>query len=241
VFGIIRDAIKLIPEGQIVTDKDISVTLEKRTVVRKGLKGLRSEGKVPAVIHNHGSDSMHVVGEYRPLVKVFNEAGKHHPVEVVVDGKKHLALIKEADFEPVKHILRHVVFQAIRRDEKATADIPVVLAGGDDIPALKRSLIILSHADTIQVEALPKDLPDTLEADATVLAEEGDRLTVADLKVPAGVTILTDPEHVIATVETPKDQIAEANASAADLAADAGQTETAAEPAADAASEKEDK
>jgi large subunit ribosomal protein L25 len=216
-----------------VTDKDISVILEPRTVVRKGLKTLRDEGKVPAVIHNHGGDSLHVVGDYRPLVKVYSDAGKHHPVEVVVEGKKHLALIKDADFEPVKHQLRHVVFQAIRRDEKATADIPIVLAGGDDIPALKRSLIILTHLDAVQVEALPKNLPDTIEADATVLENEGDRLTVADLKAPAGVTILADPEHVIATVETPKDQVAEANAAAADLAADAGKPEASEEAAPD--------
>lgn len=220
-----------------MTDKDISVTLEPRTVLRKGLGSLRQEGKVPGVIHNHGKESMHVVAEYGPMVKIYGQAGKHHPVELLLEGKKHLALIKDADFEPVKHQLRHVVFQAIRRNEKVTAQIPVVLAG-EDVPALKKSLIILTHLDNVEVEAMPGDLVDAIEVDARVLENEGDRLTVADLKVPKGVSILADPEHVVATVEMPKDQVAEANAAAADLAADAGRT-GAADTASESTEEKE--
>lgn len=220
-----------------MTDKDITVTLEERSVVGKGLASLRKDGKVPAVIHDHGNASIHVMGEYVPLVKAFGQAGKHHPVELQVDGKKHLALIKDADFEPVKNRLRHVVFQAIRRNEKVTAEIPVVLTG-DDVPALKKSLIILTQLDAVEVEAMPGDLVDTIEADSTVLENEGDRLTVADLKVPKGVTILTDPEHVIATVEMPKDQVAEANAAAAELAAEKGEQPEAAAEEAEASTEE---
>jgi large subunit ribosomal protein L25 len=226
-----------------VTDREISVVLEERTVMGKGVKSLRREGKVPAVIHDHGKDSLHVMGDYRPMVKLYSEAGKHHPVELLVGDKKRLALIKDVDFEPVKHELRHVVFQAIKQNEKVTAEIPVALTG-EDIPALKVSLIILTQTDTVQVEAFPKDLPDSLEVDATVLAEVGDRLTVADLKVPEGVVVLTDADHVIATVEMPKDQLAEANAAAAELAAESAQaegTEAAGEPAAEEKTEEQEK
>ena len=199
----------------------IAVELEKREVLRKGLNALRAEGKVPAVIHNHGKESIHVTGDFTGLSKVFAEAGKHHPVELSVGKEKHLALIKDVDFEPVKNRLRHIVFQAIRQNEAVEAEIPVVFKEGVDIPAEKLSLLVLKHLDHVDVKALPKDLPDELVVDPSVLAAVGDTVTVADLIVPAGVTVLTDPEHGIATVEMPKDQIAEADKAQADLLEDA--------------------
>lgn len=199
----------------------IGVVLKEREVIRKGLAKLRTDGQVPAVVHDHGKPSMHVMGDYVALSKMYAQAGKHHPVDLKIGSKQRLALIKDVDFEPTKHRMRHIVFQAIRQNEKTTAEIPVVLTG-EDIPAEKEGLIILKQLDTVQVEALPRDLPDELTADATVLAEEGDRLTVADLKVPDGVTVLVEPEHSIAVVEVPRDQVAEANAAAEALAEESG-------------------
>jgi len=92
--------------------------------------------------------------------------------------------------------------------------------------------MILRQLNMVEVTASSRYLPDQIEVDASVLAEEGDRLTVADLKVPEGVTIITEPEHVIATVEMPKDQIAAADQSQADLAENAGKAAEA--PAAEA-------
>jgi large subunit ribosomal protein L25 len=215
-----------------VTSQDISLQLQEREVIRKGLRQLRDTGQVPAVIHDHGNPSVHVMAEYMPLLKTFEQVGKHHPVQLKVGGKQQLAMIKDVDFEPVKHRLRHVVFQAIKQNEKVTAEVPVVLIG-EEIPAEKVGLLILTQHETIEVEALPKDLPSRLEADATALAEVGDRLHISDLKVPEGVTVLTDPELVIAVVEMPKDQIAEADAAAAALAEDAGQPEAEEETAAE--------
>lgn len=199
----------------------IAVVLEKREVLGKGLAKIRHEGRVPAVIHDHGKESIHVMGEFVAMNKVFVAAGKHHPVHLKVDGKQHLALIKDVDFEPTKHRMRHVVFQAIKQNEEVEAEVPVVFAEAD-IPAEKLSLMVLKQLDTVQVKALPKNLPDELTVDPSTLAEVGDHLTVADIKAPEGVTILTPEEASIAVVEMPKDQIAEANAAQEALAADAG-------------------
>lgn len=204
-----------------MSDDKILVELTERDVLGKGLNKLRTEGMVPAVIHDRGKPSLHVTGDYLKLAKAYSAAGKHHPVELMVGGKQQLALIKDVDFEPAKRTLRHVVFQAIKQNEKVATEIPVVLVG-EEIPAEIAGHIVLPQLDTVQVEALPKDLPDKLEADATKLAEVGDRLTVADLKVPAGVTILAEAEHSIAVVEMPKDQLAEANAAAEALAEESG-------------------
>lgn len=206
-------------------NQDIPVTLEERAVVRKRLKQLRKEGKVPAVVHDHGKPSLNVMGGFVELTKVYQQAGKHHTVQLEVGGKKRLAIIKDAHFDPVKRQLEHIVFQAIAQNEKVTAEIPIVLVG--EIPAIKKSMIVLQQLDAVEVQALPKDLPEQLEVDATSLSEDGDRLTVADIDVPHGVVITGEWDHVIATVEIPKDQLAEADAAAKALADDSGAPEVA--------------
>jgi large subunit ribosomal protein L25 len=202
---------------------DVSIKLKKREILGKGLGRLRAQGLVPAVVHDHGQPSLHVMGSDQALLRSFAKVGKHQPIQLEIGNQRRLALIKDADFEPTKRRLRHVVFQSIKQDEKVSAEVPVVLIG-QEIPAEKKSLLVLSQLDTVEIEALPKDLPDRLEVDATTLAEVGDRLQVSDIKSPPGVDLLSDPELVIAVVEMPKDQAAEANAAAAEMAAEKAAT-----------------
>lgn len=210
----------------------IAVELQPREQLRKKLGTLRATGQVPAVIHNHGKDSIHVQGDAVMLTKVFGAAGKHHPVELKVAGKQHLALIKDVDYEPTKHTLRHVVFQAIKQNEAVEAEIPVAFSEDVEVPAERKSLLVLKQIDHVQVKALPNNLPDVLYVNPSNLEEVGDSVSVADLILPKDVTLLSDPETQIAIVEMPKDQIAEADASAASLAEDAETpaTEAVAEP-----------
>lgn len=193
---------------------DAVLELEDRQVVRKRLHGLRAEGKVPAVIHNHGAESLHVMGNQKLLTSVYNEAGKHHPLNLKVGSQDFLALIKDVQYHPVKHHIEHIVFQAIRRDEKVEATVPIRLEG--DIPAEKAGLMVMHQLDEVTVEALPSDLPDELKVDVTGLAEIGDKITVADLQVPSGVTVLEEAERPIATIAETKAMISEE-----ELAADA--------------------
>lgn len=206
-----------------MSGNDILIEASKRDIVRKQLNQLRNNDLIPAVLHNHGKESLLLQADYVALKKMYAEAGKHHPVEVVVDGKKHLALVRDVDFEPAKQRMRHVVFQAIRQNEKATAEIPVVF-DEVEIPAERAGLLVLRHLDYVEVEALPKNLPDELHVDPSTLAEVGDTLTVEDIRVPKDVTMLTDTEHGVATVEMPRDQVAAADEAAADLAEDAAGT-----------------
>lgn len=220
---------------------DVAIKLEKRNVLGKGLGQLRARGLVPAVVHDHGQPSIHVMAGDLTLVRAYAKVGKHQPVQLKIGADQRLALIKDVDFEPTKRRLRHVVFQTIRQDEKVSTEVPVVLVG-EAIPAEKKSLLVLTQLDTVEIEALPKDLPDQLEADATVLEEVGDKIQVADIKLPEGVSLLSDPELIVAVVEMPKDQAAEANAAAAEMAAEkatAGEAADEAPPAEASADAKE--
>lgn len=207
-----------------MSGQDIALVLEERTVQGKQVRQLRRDGMIPAVIHDHGKPSKIVMAPYTSVLKVYQQAGKHHPLSLTLGKETYMALIKDVDFEPKKHQLRHLVFNAIKQDEKAQTEVPLRLTG--EIPAEKASLLVLTQLDHVEVEALPKDLPDLLEVDASKLAEVGDHLTVADITVPVGVTILTGPEMQIAIVEMPRDQVAEADAAVAELAGETEETET---------------
>jgi len=211
-----------------MSDIDAPVKLEQRTVLGKGLNRLRHDGVVPAVIHNHGQQSVHVMAPEMELTRIYQAAGKHHPLNLEVGSDKYLALIKDAHFDPVKRRLQHVVFQAIRRDEKVEAEVPIRLDG--DIPAEKVGLMVLHQLDAVEFEALPKDLPDELVVSAEKLAELHDKITVGDLQVPAGVTILTDADHPIATVVETRAQVAEEAEAAEAEGEEAAEGDEGAEP-----------
>jgi large subunit ribosomal protein L25 len=184
----------------------ILLKLEPRDVTGKAVKHLRKEEMVPAVIHDHGKPSIVVMGPYLEMVKVYQKAGKHHPVNLQAGGEQYTALIKAADFDPKKHQLRHVVFNAVKADEKVDAEIPVRIKfaeGNEASPAERAGLVVLHQLEAVEVEALPRDLPDALHFDGEKLVEVGDSATVADLVVPSGVTIMTDPAHPLATVFEP--------------------------------------
>jgi large subunit ribosomal protein L25 len=195
----------------------ISLTLEPRKVTGKAVKHLRRDGHIPAVIHDHGKPSVIVQANTTDMLKVWRQAGKHHPVELKTGGQTFTALIKTAEFDPRKHLLTHVVFNAVDKDQKVDAEIPVrprYAEGNEASPAERNGLIVLSQLEAVQVKAVPSKLPDFLEYDAEKLVEIGDHVTVADLPVPEGVEIETEAEHAIATVYEPS-ALAAANEAAA--------------------------
>lgn len=184
----------------------INLTLEPRQVTGKAVRQLRRDGQLPAVIHDHGKPSLVVQGDYLEMFKVWQQAGKHHPVELKAGDQNFTALIKDAEFDPRKHRLTHLVFNAVDKNQTVDAEIPVRPRYAEDneaSPAERASLIVLSQLDTVQVKAVPSKLPDFLEYDAEKLVEVGDHVSVADLLVPEGVEVETDAGHAIATVYEP--------------------------------------
>ncbi len=205
----------------------IVINLEKREITGKAVKKLRAEGQVPAVIHDHGKESVHVSGEYVPMMKVYQAAGKHHPVTVKANGHTYTALIKSADFDPQKHLLRHIVFNAVKANEKVTAEIPVKVRYYDEnesSPAERAGLVVLHQLESVEVDAVANDLPAAIYFNGEKLVEAGDHATVADLEVPAGVEIKEDPSQPVATVFEPS-----ALQAANDAAGGAAEEEAAAE------------
>lgn len=184
----------------------ITVALEPREVTGKKVKQLRKQGIVPAVIHDHGKESVVVQVEYQAANKAFMTAGKHHPVQITAHGKKYTAIIRNVTRDPKYNSITHIVFNAIKANEKVETEIPIHAKydeGNDVSPAERAGLVVLVNLEAVQVKALPKDLPDNLLYDGEKLVEVGDSITVADLEIPSGVEVETSADHAVATVWEP--------------------------------------
>ena len=219
----------------------ISLSLEPRSVTGKAVKHLRKDGKVPAVIHDHGAPSIIVEGDAESLLKVVRQAGKHHPIALSAGGKSYTAMIKTVEFEPRRHRLNHIVFNAVSADQVVEAEIPIApkyLEGNEASPAERSGLIVLNNLESVTVEALPKDLPDVIYYDAEKLVEIGDQISVADLLVPNNIELKTEANHAVATVYEPS-ALAAANESAGGTAEEAVPAEEEEGEAAEESSEGE--
>lgn len=222
----------------------VLLEVKQRELIGKKVSKLRKQGLVPGVVYGENIKSKAVEAPYIEVQRVWRAAGRRQPIELSVDGAKHLAMIKSADIDPVKHRIRHLGLHIVNRNEKVETEVPVKIKldeGNEVTPAERAGLVVLTALEKVEVEALPGDLPEAIYVNGEVLAEEGQHVSVSDLIVPKGVAVLTDPEIVIATVYEPS-AIAAQNEEAAGEAESVAEVESengAAEaPAEDKADEK---
>lgn len=165
----------------------VTLKLEERTVHGKKVSALRRDGLVPAVVYGPGLDPITVQAPVNVVAKAYAEAGKHAPVHLTIGSKKKIAMIKDVEHDPVKRTIRHVSFHAVKASDPVVAEVPIHLTGEGESDAEKAGLIVLQALDKIEVKALPMDLPDAVEVSIVHLKEPGEKVTLADATLPAGV------------------------------------------------------
>lgn len=225
--------------------QDIKLKLDKRSVSGKDVTKLRGEGLIPSVVYGHGNEPINTQSEAPETLKVVKTAGKHAPVDLTIDGKRQLAIIKTLDFDPIKHRLRHIAFQAISQNEEVTTEVSIYLDGEGESAAEKAGLVVLQAIERIEIKAKPADLPDGLHISIVDLATTDDKLTLADIKLPSGVEFADneqDLDLVVANVYEPG-ALQAANEAAAGDAEDVSEVASdngTAEPEAETTDKKED-
>ena len=201
----------------------INLTLAVRDQQGKKVSGLRRDGFVPGVVYGEGFDPILVKSEYGVIDKVVREAGKHTPVHITVDGKKKITLIKEIARDPVRSRILNVSFHAVKASDVVHAEVPIHLVGEGESPAERAGLIVLQAIETVEIKAKPADLPDALEVSIAGLATDEDKITLADITLPAGVEyadVEQDLELVVANVYEPAALEAANEAAAGDATID---------------------
>jgi LSU ribosomal protein L25P len=205
------------------TETDTKVQAEVRENFGKGFaRRLRAAGKIPAVIYGHGTAPVHVALPGHQVSLLIRRANA--VLELDVDGKEQLTLVKDVQKDPVHQIIEHIDLLVVRKGEKVEIEVPIVVLG-EPYPGTIANL----ENTTVTLEAEATHIPEKIEIDVEGL-EEGAHITAADLTLPKGSVLVADPELLIVAISVPsatlaaEDEIAEADAEVA-----AEQSEEAAE------------
>jgi len=180
---------------------EIELKVSKRDFLGKKVRFLRRQGITPVHLFGHGIESQALQCDTAKLQQVLAEAGKTKLINLRIDGEKRArsVIVREVEVELPRRGLVHVDFYQVRKAEEMKVEVPVVLVG--EAPALKlRENTLLQELDTLSVECLPTKIPASVELDISSLTESDQVLRVKDIELEKGVTVLNDPEVVVAMI-----------------------------------------
>jgi large subunit ribosomal protein L25 len=204
------------PVEEHITVADFRVEAEIRTEFGKGsARRTRRAGRVPAVLYGHGQDVVHLSLPAREFAAALRNGGANALLTIVVDGDEQLALTKAVQRDPIKRTHKHIDLLLVRRGEKTTVEVPIIIVGEPTPDAIPNQQLT-----TVSIEADATNLPDSIEVDVTGRSA-GQNISAGDLVLPKGSTLITDADSlVIGFLGAPTAEALEAEL--ADAEADAG-------------------
>jgi large subunit ribosomal protein L25 len=186
-----------------VSSAPIVLTATKRSELGKGAARLRKAGRVPAVVFGHGLESMPVSLDAHEFDTLRKHLHSNTLIELQVEGAEaRKVMVHGIQIDPRHRRLLHVDLFAFKSGEEVTVDIALVTVGYS-LAVDKLDGTLLHNADHIRVRALPEDLPESIEVSIDPLVDFEVAIHVRDLALPDGVTLLSDPDEVVAKVIPP--------------------------------------
>ena len=171
------------------------LTVAVRTEKGKGAaRRARREGNVPAVLYGHGTDPQHLSLPARELAAILRNNGTNAIIDLDIEGASQLALTKQIDVHPIRNYIEHVDLLVIRRGEKVTVEVTVVVEG-DAAPGT----LVTQDANTVEIEADALSIPEQITVNVEG-AEAGLSVLAGALELPEGVSLIGDPEALIVAV-----------------------------------------
>jgi large subunit ribosomal protein L25 len=199
------------------TVSEVRLSVEPRTEFGKGAaRRTRRAGKIPAVLYGHGSDPRHFALPALEFARVVRENGSNAVITLDLEGSDELALTKTIVVHPLKNYIEHVDLLVVKRGEKITVDVPVVVTG-----AAAPGTLIAQDLDTIQIEVEALHIPEQVEVSVEGI-EAGAQINAGQVVLPAGAELVTDPEALVVAVneqrESSEDEAAEGDAATTEAA-----------------------
>lgn len=181
-----------------------NLSLSPRTVTGKKVKRLRKQGILPVHMYGNGIDSQSLQAEAGELRRILPRVGSNIPVSVAVDGsdEENICFVREVQRHPVTEDLLHVDFIRVDITQTISAEVPITLIGS--APATQQGGTLLQPLTSLLVEALPMNIPASVEADISGLDDFEKSIVVSDIAVADNVTVLTDSDEFVARVTPPR-------------------------------------
>ena len=182
----------------------LNIVAEDRKVIRKRAKSLRREGWIPAVIYGQEANKSIKV-ENLPLRRVLRDAGTTNLININIGKDQHTVLAKEVQVHPTRGSLIHVDFYEVNMSETIVVEAALVTSGvaAPEVEGLGSASLVLY---VIEIECLPGNLISEIEVDMNQIVSPDDMILVKDLPASEGVTVLADPEAVVARFEFIKEE-----------------------------------
>ncbi len=181
----------------------IALSATSRTVTGKSVAHLRKAGQIPAVVFGHGIASVSVSLDAQEFDHLRKKVHSNTIIELDIDGKeKHQVLIHGFQIDPRHRRLLHVDLFALKKGEEVTVEIPLH-ALGESFAVARLGGTLLHNIDRVKVRALPENLPEALEFSIESLVDFETSIHLREVALPAGLTLLSDPDEVVAKVAAP--------------------------------------
>ena len=188
----------------------LALAAEKRKVIGKQISQLRREGLLPAVVYGRAFESIPITLDAKEFRQVYGTAGGNQLIELKIKGikKPENILVRDVQRHPISRDILHADLYRVSMTERITTEIGITVLG--ESPAAARiDAIVMTGLNSIQIQCLPGDLPESVEIDISVLKEIDDAIFVRDLNIGEGIDILTDPEEMIVRVSTVRMELPE--------------------------------
>lgn len=201
------------------SQKTYELAVEARERIGKTSRKLAREGLVPGVVYGHNVAPESVQMPQREFDRVYLRAGSNSLVDLLIGGTvARKVFIHDVQRDPKSYSIRHVDFLEVNLREEITSNVPLVHRGESPLVAANEALL-LTMLDHVQVRALPMELPSLIEVDLSGLDEIGKGITVADLTIPEGATLLTPVDELVVRVaERPVEEVIEPEVTEEELA-----------------------
>jgi large subunit ribosomal protein L25 len=182
--------------------EEIVLPAELRTVIGKQTRALRRTGRLPGVLYGGHIEPTPISLDMKSASFILQTITSSQFIIIDLGKEKHSVLVRERQRHPVRGELIHVDFQVISMTERLRTHVRITLEG--DAPVVKTGDgVLVTGIEVIEVECLPKYLPERIMVDLSVLKEVGDAIHVSDLNLGNDIDILTDEEEMLVLVTAP--------------------------------------
>ena len=191
-----------------MTTNAVEIELNPRELMGKKAGRLRRAGIVPVHLYGPGMEPRALQCNASQLIRVLATAGGATPIHITIQGEpgNHLAFAREIQWDPKRDDLLHVDLLAADISRPVTAQVPIVLIG-ESAGARTVSGTVMHQLRTVEIQALPLEMPSEIELDISVMEEPDSVIRVSDLPIPENATLLSDVEDLVVRIELPRVEV----------------------------------
>lgn len=187
------------------TSTKIELNVEPRTIIGKKVKRLREKGYIPATVYGPDFKSQSIQVPTKDFLKVYKTAHETGIVLLKLDKEQIPTLIKNLQRHPIDSFILHADFRKIDLKQKMETAVPVKMIGESEA-VVQKGGVLLTQAESIMVEALPEDIPQSIDIDISILKDIGQEIKVSDLAKSSKYEVKDAGDKVIVSVIAHKEE-----------------------------------